>query len=952
MKKLLTLLLALILSLSVLVTLVACGGGDGDNGGDNTADGGNQSGDNGGANNGGDNGGGNTGGNQGGNTGGNQGGNTGGEGGGNAGGESGGNQGGESGGNQGGNDYSQYLNEDGELILFDGGKPTFKFVVASDAATVRQDIDTLASTLSSLGTKTVKVENAASSSVEAVEILIGSVNNRGDEYKYNKYDLGMQGYVVKQIGSKIIVQGGSTNALTTAINHLKSTVFGLKKTNDDFEDFAMASATNKEYIQTGYDVTGVTIAGDTIKNYTITYDNNTQKKFAEALQTRLYSECGIRVEIGRDASATGKKLAILSAINTGVGDGFTAKVDENGNLTIVCEIAVRFEETLDSFFNSYIFDQRGIASIEAGLDYSQNIRKIYYNKNMNTFKGDPDIAATGSGTADDFFALQAIHAYANEHLLDVHADPNGEYYIGNANGSQSIVVKTNTYFKACKFIFDDEGVLYSNYNARSANIFKIERDVKETKYYENTEGKPINYLASGATNVGFAPGFEALLIVQNSNQRRYHRFGANEDNGQIQQEIVYVDADGNVDPSTPVQWEYEAITYISVCRVDDRPIVIKGEDADGNLTQITTYFNDAPGSYFYYGRNFGVTRSNLVMSGIEHKFDSYVPYEDGGEGAPYNGFICTNDCNNVLYENCIFERPPTYKDDSSIRPSGMPNITNGSMGSYEISAGTANNITWKNCKQSNFFLENGMALGFGGMGTNECKNLTFDGMFFGRFDAHRGVYNVTMKNSVCERFNFIGDGKAIIENCEVYVDSEIYAVINHRADYGSTWWGTLDVDGLIVKYHKDHKAKDQIALAKSTWNNWDFFYQTSMAQYITIKNVVTAEYDFKLDGGVRDEWITGYNKVPLNLYSKDMDLHEDVYRNDNVNGQFNLNKMIPVNTIEISTVYTGKYAELGITNEFRLQLPKCPGGLYNEMTVIIDGTTYKYTNLPSGWIKP
>ena len=344
------------------------------------------------------------------------------------------------------------------------------------------------------------------------------------------------------------------------------------------------------------------------------------------------------------------------------------------------------------------------------------------------------------------------------------------------------------------------------------------------------------------------------------------------------------------------------------------------------------------------------------MSGIEHKFDSYVPLEDGGEGAPYNGFICTNDCNNVIYENCIFERPPTYMDVSTIRPNTMPKVTTGSMGSYEISAGTANNITWRNCKQSNFFLlsgdNQGFAKGFGAMGTNECKNLTFDGMYFGRFDAHRGVYNVTMKNSTCERFNFIGDGLAIIENCEVYVDSDIYAVINHRSDYGSTWWGDLYVDGLIVKYHKDHKAKDQIALAKATWNNWDFFYQTSMAQHITIKNVATAEYDFSYDGGARNEWITGYNKIPLNLYSKEMNLPEDVYRNDVVGGQPNLNKMIPVDTIEISTVYTGKYAELGITNEFRLQLPKSEGGLYNEMTVIIDGTTYKYTNLPSGWIKP
>ncbi|MBO5945827.1 MAG: hypothetical protein J6Q69_04400, partial [Clostridia bacterium] len=543
MKKLLTLLLVLILSLSVLLTLVACGGGDGDgdNAGDNTANGGNPSGDNGG----------NTGGNTGGSTGGgDNGGSTGGEGGGSTGGEG----GSEGGGSEGGTDYSEFLNEDGELILFNSGMPTFKFIVASDAAQVRQDVDTLASTLSGLGTKTVKVENAASSTVEAVEILIGSVNNRGDEYKYNKYDLGMQGYVVKQVGSKIIVQGGSTEALATAINYLKSTVFGLKKTNDDFEDFAMANATNKEFVQSGYDVTSIIIAGDTIKNYTITYDNNTQKTYATELQNRLYSECGIHLDTSRDASATGKKIAILAATNTGIGDGFSAKVDENGNLTIICEIAIRYEETLNSFLNNFIFDQKDTATFAENFDYSENIRKIYYNKAMNTFEDDPDIAATGSGTTDDFFALKAIHDYANQHLLDVHADPNATYYIGNANGYQSISVKTSTYFNACTFIFDDENVRYDVYNERAASIFKIERDEASKSYYKDheTSPTPFNYLESGATNIGWAPGYTALIILENSNQKRYNRFGANADGGQIQTEIIVVDAEGNIDPSTPV----------------------------------------------------------------------------------------------------------------------------------------------------------------------------------------------------------------------------------------------------------------------------------------------------------------------------------------------------------------------------------------------------------------
>ena len=204
-----------------------------------------------------------------------------------------------------------YFNENGELILYKGGVPTFKIIKGGDVSDVAADVDDLAATLSKLSASTVVAGNQ-DTEVQAVEILVGSVTNRGDEYKINKYTLGEKGYMVKQIGTKIVVQGGSKTGLKTAVDYLKETVFGIRKTNDNFTDFAMAAKNNIESPQTGYSVTGVTVAGTPLAEFSVVYpkgDSNA-KKVAEKFQSDIYSFAGIRVEAYREDKyeGTGKPL--------------------------------------------------------------------------------------------------------------------------------------------------------------------------------------------------------------------------------------------------------------------------------------------------------------------------------------------------------------------------------------------------------------------------------------------------------------------------------------------------------------------------------------------------------------------------------------------------------------------------------------------------------------------
>ena len=108
------------------------------------------------------------------------------------------------------------------------------------------------------------------------------------------------------------------------------------------------------------------------------------------------------------------------------------------------------------------------------------------------------------------------------------------------------------------------------------------------------------------------------------------------------------------------------------------------------------------------------------------------------------------------------------------------------MGTYDIGAATAVNAKFINCNQTNDITDSDY---WGIAGTNYCKNLMYDGCVFSRFDAHQGVLNATIKNSVLGHhgIKLIGSGTALIENTTVLSGS----FVDLREDYGSTWNGEM-----------------------------------------------------------------------------------------------------------------------------------------------------------------
>lgn len=807
-----------------------------------------------------------------------------------------------------------------KVELVKDGSAQFQVVMdaeaaAKNSANVMSAVDKINQRLS--GTK-VTVSTEAQSTETTYEILIGSVASRGDAYVFDKHDYGAKGYIIKVIGSKICVVAGSDDAVSSALNDLLKEFFGIKNNKvNPIDNLTVTPENNIDETQTGYAVSELKVGGKKINDFAIVVNDSSLNNIAKSMQNSLYYNVGIWLDIVAESNlADGQGAVRLNLIeNGGAGtteDGFNVYVVD-GDLVIDCEFANKFSDAILEFMRTKIFNAGKSKINLTDSVYTQNVRDIYYE----------EFNAKGDGRTDDFEAIKATHDYANIYGHTVNADRNKTYYIGNKNGSSSIVVKTDTNWNGCKFIFDDSEVLYTQSSERATPIFHIASDYS-VKTFSGTS-LPFTSLEKGTTNIGYAPGFKALIIVYNANVKHYIRYGENQNEGFDQQEIIMVDENGNVDPSTPVQWSYGTITKIELIRADDKPITFSGGTRDDRALVETIFNGAALSDYNYYWRNIYINRSNVILENIEHIITDDIPEKDGGTGAPYQGFTLVRKCANITVQGMTYQHPEFRH---------VYNNPNNRMGSYEMNASHCHNITWRDCDQSNFFNADGSVTFHGMMGTNYCKNLTFDNMFVCSFDAHEGVYNATIKNSTCEHMNFIGDGLITIENTTVYVDGEQHAAMNLRGDYGSTWWGDIYIDGLTMKCAESMSEWSDICLIRVEWYNWEFGYETSLPQNITMKNVNIQEYQYGIyDSGERWEKIVSTNKREMYIYPKAVGHNSANYDDPDATIQEkpNKNPYTPTKTI---TVTNGD-----LKNPLKINWMTNP--MFKDTVITVDGKKIK-----------
>lgn len=410
-----------------------------------------------------------------------------------------------------------------------------------------------------------------------------------------------------------------------------------------------------------------------------------------------------------------------------------------------------------------------------------------------------EFGAKGNGTADDIDAIAAAHAFANQYNLSVKADDEATYYIGGKE--RTAVIQTDTDFATAAFLIDDRNV-----QNRNTPVFKVTSRLQSSKL----EG--ISSLKRDQKKIDVALPGPSLITATNAHVKRYIRFGANQNSGSSQTDIVLVDKEGNVDKGTPIIWDFDQLTDITVLPIDKTTLRITGG-------RFTTTANREDSKYTYYNRNIAIRRSNVVVEGLEHRITG-----EGDSGAPYGGFLNIGDCANVTVRNTVLTGHKTY---GTIGAAGRPV----SMGTYDISVNRALNVSFVNCSQTNDINDRTY---WGIMGSNYSKNLLYDNCKLSRFDAHMGVANATIRNSTLGHMgiNAIGTGTLTVEKSTIYGPN----LVNLRSDYGSTWQGEFIIRNCVFVPSGGRPVSASL-IGGSNSGNHDFGYTAYLPERITIESL-------------------------------------------------------------------------------------------------------------------
>ena len=433
-----------------------------------------------------------------------------------------------------------------------------------------------------------------------------------------------------------------------------------------------------------------------------------------------------------------------------------------------------------------------------------------------------DFGAVGDGKTDDYEAMLKAHTYANENKLDVKLVGDKTYYIGKTskeNPLPPIKIQTSVDFGNSTIIIDDSEI---ECDMPKNCIFHVDRNTEHVTYTKENDtpnGAIARLSAAGGfsrdiKNFDIGIGYDAMLMVINESHNNYIRYGVNANNGNFQKELINIDKDGNIDPTTAFLHDYNNVTTITVIK-EDEPITING----GRFIQIANRTLEGGG---YYGRNFYITRARVTFRGLKYEIQG-----EGEHGNPYSGFLTFHECSNILVENCVFQAHKTYYQ---IKANGAKV----GMGTYGLSMGSSNNITFRNCTQSNFFDDDGVTPRkgvWGIQGSNKSKNLRYENCLLSRFDAHAGVRNADIINSSVQHFRIIGGGTIRVENSHVYSN----LLFGLREDYGSTWRGDVIVKDVVL-----HNTAENPSFMYAQWSNHDFGYQTYFPETIIIDNLSIA----------------------------------------------------------------------------------------------------------------
>ncbi len=391
--------------------------------------------------------------------------------------------------------------------------------------------------------------------------------------------------------------------------------------------------------------------------------------------------------------------------------------------------------------------------------------------------------------------------------------------------------------------------------------------------------------------------YDALIRVYNSKHRDFIRHGSNQNSGNVRTDVFVVSADGTISADTPIAYEFESISKIEIFRIDDKPITFE----NGNFINIccktiadTTYTTPSGVLTKYackwkgYQRTLGIFRTNVTIKNLHHSMEDeptvgFIPTGSGyikdtkhnnfgsrHESYPYYGFFYIYTTYNFQAYDSILTGHTTYYEDKPATASTGGKIPDPvAMGTYDLIVEYSSHVYLNNVKQVNSSTPTtGIADGryWGIMSSNGARNMFFTDCEINRFDAHRGFWNATLRNTVIgHSFQVVGGGYLIAENVTKVTKGNF---MTFRGDYGATFNGDIILKDCIHQgFETYNTARNQknttlddanrnvrdkcvifdpgYAIENSGWtaeNNsgaywlWDFGYKCYMPRHITIEN--------------------------------------------------------------------------------------------------------------------
>jgi len=425
-----------------------------------------------------------------------------------------------------------------------------------------------------------------------------------------------------------------------------------------------------------------------------------------------------------------------------------------------------------------------------------------------------DFGAAGDGIQDDFAAIAAAHAYANEHGLPVEVHE-GTYYINEV--PEIAVIRTPVDWTGATIIIDDTHLADGH---RKTGVFRVAPD--KPKYTL----PPMQSVARFQKKLDLTLPEPSVVRITDETTHRYLRGGSLANSGSPQTDILIVDTDGSIDPASPVMWEYKQVTSVEVFPMD-APMTIRG----GHI--ITRTLPDIP-LYEYYVRNLRVQRSNVTLEGILHTVEG-----EGENGAPYDAMISVSLCANVTLKDCVFTPHRIFRyrgKDEQMHTAGT----------YDLGAAWAVNLTIDGCSQT-VDIKDGAYWGV--MCSNYCKNTLVKNSSLSRFDAHEGVANVTIRDSELgiSCVETIGIGTFLMENTTLYG----YSCVALRPDYGSHWEGDMILRGCkwIPRGGRPLTTVLPVISGRNTENH-DFGYPCTMPHTILLEDLFIDDSNAAEGGGI------------------------------------------------------------------------------------------------------